>query len=197
MTTRSFGRAAVGLVSLSLLVLSFSSGCAIGVNHFKEDGPSTTMNWDSPTTADVRARFAEAPPRERGWEATTVAAESGGVYHYPLYFEDPFVDKGHGRTDETHPHDVYRGGWEDYVALPYCPARFVGNVLLFPASVVVTPPWTIMESDGRLSKQLLGYDHDATPAHDFVPQAPPAASGEAKPEADKSAPAEPGAPAKK
>ncbi len=179
MTTRHSWKTVLGCTTLGLLAVALSSGCSIAVNHFKEDGPSTTMNWDSPTTADVKARFKEAEPRERGWTATTVAAESGKVYHYPLYLENPFVDKGRAAVHPegwTEPDElnVYRAGWEDYVALPYSPARYMLNVLLFPASTVVTPPWTVMESDGQLSKQLLGYDHDATPSHDFVPQAPPA-----------------------
>ena len=151
-------------------------GCANAVNHFREDGPSVTMAWDSPTAADVQARYQPAAQRTRTWEATTIAAENGAVEHWPLYFEDPFVDKGDGRTDETDPHNVYRAGWEDYVAMPYGLARFTANWLLFPVSVAVTPPWTVMESDGQLSRQLLGYDHDATPVHHYVPQAPPAAT---------------------
>jgi len=170
MTTRRIS------LSLTAMTLLLPLGCAQAVNQFREDGPSVSMAWDSPTAADVQARYQPAPQRTRAWEATTVAAENGAVEHWPLYFEDPFVDKGHGRTDETDPHNVYRGGWEDFVALPYAPARFTANWLLFPVSVVVTPPWTVMESDGRLSRQLLGYDHDATPVHHYVPQAPPAAT---------------------
>jgi hypothetical protein len=144
-------------------------GCTYVPNQFREDGPAVRAQEDSPTTADVKARYAAAEPRQRGWGGTTVCAESGAVAHLPLYFEDPFEDKGHGRTDETDPHNVYRGGWEDYFAMGYCYARFTGNWLLLPASAIVTTPWTIMESDGKLSRQLLGYDHDAerTPHHVF------------------------------
>ncbi len=91
---------------------------------------------------------------------------SGVVEHGPLYFEDPFVDKGAGRTEQTDPGNVYRLGWEDWVALPYGYARHVLNLVALPVSAVVTPPWTRMESDGHLSRQILGYDHDATPAQD-------------------------------
>jgi len=91
------------------------------------------------------------------------APETGAVTHWPLYFEDPFVDKGHGRTDATTPHNVYHLGWEDWLAIPYGAARFTGNWLALPISAIVTPPWTPMESDGKLSKQLLGYDHYAFP----------------------------------
>lgn len=163
----------------ALVVLA---GCAHVPNHFREDGPSATADWDSPTVADLRAQYQPAPVRQRGWPATTVAAESGAVIHWPLYFEDPFEDKGHGRTDRTHPHDVYRGGWEDYVAFPYCFARFTANWLLLPVSAIVTPPWTLMESDGQLSRQILGYDHDAVPIAPWPGFGPPARDVPAQPE---------------
>ena len=51
----------------------------------------------SPTAADICANYEPAEPRHREWETTTVCAASGAVTHWPLYFEDPFEDKGHGR----------------------------------------------------------------------------------------------------
>lgn len=182
----------VGLGISATLAASALCGCRYVPNQFREDGPSVTAQWDSATAADVKARYAPAEQRQRGWPETTLTPESGAVAHLPLYFEDPFEDKGDGRTDETDPHNVYRGGWEDYVAIPYGFGRFTANWLLLPVSAVVTTPWTIMESDGKLSRQLLGYDHDAerTPHHVFQlePQAekgpapeaanPPEAQGE-------------------
>lgn len=157
---RSHGLRVVGLG----LALVLAAGCSIVPNYYKETGPSVTMPWETPTSVDVRERFEPAAQRDREWPETHLAAESGVVEHLPLYFEDPFEDKGHGRTDATDPHNVYRLGWEDWVAMPYGLARFTANWLLLPVSAVVTPPWTVMESDGFLSRQLLGYDHDAIPA---------------------------------
>jgi hypothetical protein len=147
------------LFSLCILHLAFCmvAGCAHVPNQWREDGPSAGADLQSPTVADIRTRYEPAELRRRDWEPRTVSAESGAVTHWPLYFEDPFEDKGHGRSD-------YRLGWEDYVAMPYGYARYTLNWLLFPASVIVTPPWTPMESDGILSRQALGYDHDAAPA---------------------------------
>lgn len=145
----------------SLVVVALLAGCARVPNQFREDGPAATVEWDTPTARDIKARFAPAEPRHREWAAAAVAAESGAIQHEPLYFEDPFEDRGHGRTDASHPLNVHRLGWEDYVALPYGVARFTANWLLLPLSAVVTPPWTEMESDGRLSKQLFFEDHDA------------------------------------
>jgi len=142
-------------------------------NQWREDGPATTAEWDSPTAKDLRANYAPAAQRHRDWDVATVA-EPAAVTHWPLYFEDPFVDKGHGREGLN----KYHIGWEDYLAMPYSYSRFTLNWLMLPASAVVTPPWTLLESDGRLSRQILGYDHDATRAGARAAEASPATPGE-------------------
>lgn len=38
------------------------------------------------------------------------------------------------------------------------------NIITNTTIAAVTPLWALMESDGNLSKQLFGYDHDATRA---------------------------------
>ena len=199
MTMRAIQMWTIGFAAAGLLLAGAGLGCTYVPNQFKEDGPSTTMNWDSPTAMDVKARFHPAAQQQREWSETYVSAESGAVDHLPLYFEDPFVDKGDGRTDETDPHNVYRSGWEDDVAMPYGLARFTANWLLLPVSAIVTTPWTVMQSDGALSKQLLGYDHDAerTPHHIFEagPPTPTAAemqSGETPPPETTTRPSTPG-----
>ncbi len=154
------GRILAGLALGGGLLLA---SCAHSPDQFRETGPSVTAQWDTPTAQDVRARVSPAEPHQRQWEPMVVHAADGAVTHWPLYFEDPFVDKGDGRTDETDPGNVHRLGWEDYVALPYSFGRYTINWIFLPVSAIVTPPWTLMESDGRLSKQLLGYDHDAIP----------------------------------
>jgi hypothetical protein len=143
------------LVAALLLV-----GCAHVPNQWIEDGPATTETWESPTAVDLRANHTPAQQRHRDWETSSLAAEPVVGTHWPLYFEDPFVDKGHGREGLNR----YHIGWEDYVALPYCYARFTLNWLMLPLSATVTPPCVLMESDGRLSRQALGYDHDAARA---------------------------------
>jgi hypothetical protein len=164
---------AVGLAGAVLLGLALW-GCTYVPNQFKEDGPSVFMSWQSPTEVDVRAHYAPAAQEQRGWPETVVAADSGSVPHPPLYFEDPFEDKGDGRTDAKDPHNVYRSGWEDDVALPYCFARFTLNWMLLPASAIVTPPWVVLESDGKVSKQILWRDHDAfATSHTLFEPGPP------------------------
>lgn len=148
------------------LLLPFLPGCSQLINHWREDGPAVTRVWESSTEVDIRSHYAPAPQLTRNWPDSAVTAVNGAVTHWPLYFEDPFVDKGSGNGpfDECGTgRDEYRIGWEDYVAMPYGYARHWANMLLLPVSAVVTPPWTVMESDGFLSRQALGYDHDAVP----------------------------------
>ena len=163
MTVRNVHWRLVGTLALGIVVTGVVTGCVLTPNFYREDGPSVTTQWESPTAVDVLSRCEPAKLCQRDWPARTVTAESDAVQHYPLYFEDPFADKGHGRTDESDPHNVYRLGWEDWVGFPYGIARFTANWLLLPVSAVVTPPWTVMESDGRISRQLIACDHDAAP----------------------------------
>lgn len=134
-------------------------GCAHVPNQWVEDGPATKESWETPTSRDLTMKYQPAEQRRHLGEPLSVSAERGAVDHGPLYLEDPFADKGHGREGSN----VYYIGWEDYVALPYCFARYTLNWLALPVSMVVTPPWTVMESDGEISKQILWYDHDAAP----------------------------------
>ena len=121
-------------------------------------------HYNTPTAQDVRANYPPAPLEVRDeWPPLTYGPASGIVTHWPLYFEDPFVDKGAGRTDCTNPRNVYRLGWEDFVAAPYGLGRHIVNWMFLPASAVVTPPWTVMASDGKLSRRWLA----TTTRHDM------------------------------
>ncbi len=142
---------AAGLAATALLL-----GCsAASPNQYVDDSPATQMEWNSPTATRVLGETEARELRTRDHMPLQAASATHEVTHWPLYFEDPFVDKGSGRDD-------HRLGWEDWVALPYGYSRFTLNWLFLPVSAIVTPPWTLMESDGRLSQQMLGYDHDAT-----------------------------------
>lgn len=157
----------------TLAAMLLLCGCAHVPNQWREDGPSRYEVLASPTGIDLANRVERADLRARDWEAMSVSAHSAGVTHWPIWLEDPFVMKSHGRPEPQR----YYIGWEDYVALPYGYARFTANWLLLPVSMVVQPPWLLMESDGELSEQLLGYDHDAIAAAadaEEEPHAPPA-----------------------
>lgn len=142
----------VGLAALAGSVL-VAGGCAAIPNKFVKDSPSYNMVLASPTSLDVRASHARADQRYRDWELATTASEPVMVIHGPLYFEDPVSDQGASYRN--------RYGWEDFAAVPYSLGRSALNLAALPVSMVVTPPWTPMVSDGLLSEQALGYDHDA------------------------------------
>lgn len=101
-----------------------------------------------------------APRKEtlepRHFEPTPVEPQDGTVAHWPLWWQDPFEDKGSndGKFAVTA---------EDYFYVAYGPARFILNTMAFPVSAWVTKPFTVMCSDGKLSQQALGYDHDPIP----------------------------------
>jgi hypothetical protein len=139
----------LGLVVSTVLL----SGCQLMVNPFRDE----LAGRQEMTTASVEgARAAKTTPtvRQRDYAPFELHAEGDGVTHGPLYFEDPFEDKGS---------EDGRFAWtgEDYLQFVYWRGRFLLNTLFFPVSAVVTPPWTVMESDGRVSREALGWDHDA------------------------------------
>jgi len=152
---------------VTVALLALVAGCAHVPNQWVEDGPATRELWESPSARDILQRQrSQLQPKPR-WDAElTLAAADGSVTHWPLYFEDPFVDKGHGRSGLN----KYHLGWEDVVASVYGYARHTLNWLLLPASVAVEPPWTLMVSDGELSRQPFGrIDHDAAVARRVRP----------------------------
>jgi hypothetical protein len=121
-------------------------GCQHIVNVYQDETiPSDAITTPTPP-----------PPHMRpgDWPAVEAVGHGGTVSHWPLWFEDPFEDKGSddGRFAVT---------WEDYVAWPYTTGRWLVDFLALPVSIVVTPPFTIMSSDGVLSRQLIGFCHDA------------------------------------
>ena len=139
----------------AVLSLCVAAGCQHIINPFRDDLPTV----DEVTTASVEgARTAPRQPSapRRDFEALGVYAQDGTVDHWPLWWEDPFEDKGSqdGRFAWT---------MEDYFYVAYGPGRFILNTMAFPVSAYVTKPATVMCSDGKVSRQKLGYDHDAVP----------------------------------
>jgi hypothetical protein len=142
---------AAGLGCLGVLAV----GCQHMVNPFRDDLPATS---DVTTASVAGARAAPSRPTvaPRGYEPQPIEAQNGTVAHWPLWWEDPFEDQG--SEDGT-----FAWTAEDYLCVAYGPARFLLNTMAWPVSAVVTPPWTVMCSDGKLSRQALGYDHDVAP----------------------------------
>ena len=76
-------------------------------------------------------------------------------------------------ADRDAPNNEFAWNWVDYFHMPYGPGRMIFvNAAFWPISAVVTPPGTLMESNGRIDKGLLWYDHDAKRC-DSVTREPP------------------------
>ncbi len=132
---------------------------AAGCQHLFNPYEDELAGLSEPTTASVEgAGAAPSQPtlQPRGFEPFLVETQDGSVAHWPLWWEDPFEDKG---SED----DLFAWTWEDYLGIPYGSGRFLLNTMGFPVSAYLTKPFTVMCSDGRLSRQALGYDHDATP----------------------------------
>jgi hypothetical protein len=123
------------------------------INPWRDDTPRAA-DVSTPSTRGVEASGVPAAQRSTDYEPQYVRAQDGTVAHWPLWWEDPFVDKG---SED----DQFAWTEEDYLAMPYGLGRFILNTMGWPVSVVVTPPWVVMGSNGVLSRQALGYDHDA------------------------------------
>ena len=137
----------------AVLLLAIAAGCNEYINPWQDE----TAGPEAVTTASVegaRAYQADELMRDRGYEPTVAMAQDGTVRHFPLWWEDPFVDRGSNDGE-------FRWTWEDYFAMPYSLGRFDLNTLAIPVSAVVQPPVPLMASDGVTSRQALGFDHDA------------------------------------
>jgi hypothetical protein len=130
-----------------------TAGCSECVNPWADDLPRAA-DVTTPSVEGVRAADRQPARRTGAMQPSQIEPQPGVVTHWPLWWEDPFVDKG--SEDGQFAMTV-----EDYIALPYGLGRFILNTMAFPVSATVTPPGTIMGSDGVLSRQALGYDHDA------------------------------------
>lgn len=150
------GRGSGWIVALFVAGVVGCGGCQHMVNPYIDDLP-VTSELTTASVAGARAAAVQPARPGRDFAAVQVGPQDGTVDHWPLWWEDPFEDKG---SDD----DQFAWTAEDYLAMCYGPGRFlVANTFFFPLSAYVTKPFTIMCSDGRLSRQALGYDHDAIP----------------------------------
>lgn len=141
----------------SVMLGGVAMGLVMGCSHYPNMFEDPYANQPPVTTASVEAvQAADVPPSiqdRHGVEKIRVSAD-GSVVHGPLYFEDPTEECGSedGRFSVTS---------EDYLWIVYWRARFLVNLVAFPVSVVDTPPWEQMVSDGRLSCCGRGRQFDA------------------------------------
>ncbi len=133
-----------------LVLLATACSQPPAVNPWVDD----SLSRDAATTpsADAVLSSGHAPiVRDRGLTLMPAPNVTGDVPHYPLWWEDPFEDKGDG--DQT-----YAWTWQDYAGMPYGLGRYILNTIAWPVSAVVTPPGTTLVSDGTVPP---GRDHDA------------------------------------
>lgn len=151
-------------------------GCAHINNPCKDSGAAIDADMTTPSAAGYQGRAEFGRAARRDWAPAEVRYENGAVSHWPLWFEDPFEDKGNRFRpveDRDAPDVEFALNWVDYLHMGYGPARmFFVNTVGWPISAMVTPPGTLLESDGRIDKGLLCYDHDAKRS-DSVAREPP------------------------
>jgi hypothetical protein len=155
-----------GLFFAALAAAAFC-GCAHVNNPFVDSGAAVEPEMTTASTAGYEAAPEQKRPAvqpQRTWPTSDVVRENGAVSHWPLWFEDPFENKGNGYTpvaDRDAPDIVFAWNWVDYLAMPYSPGRMIFvNTPGLPISAIVTPPGTLMESDGYISKDWSGYNFD-------------------------------------
>src|SRR5262245_29004185 len=129
---------ALGICFLSL-------GCAQVNNPWKDS--SLAINDDMCTPSSVaysqpKAEFAAETRRD--WSGTEVEYPNGAVTHWPLWFEDPFEDRGNTDVPMTDPaaqrdlpDNQFTWNWVDYFHMAYGPAREILNAAGWPISAVV------------------------------------------------------------
>ncbi len=166
-SSRFDSRLAVVRLVLSALVSAawVVAGCAQMNNPFKDSSAAIDEQMTTPSTEGYRSGEQSGVPVRRQWAESRVVYANGAVTHWPPWFEDPFESKGNAYVqpaDRDAPDNQFAWNGLDYLDIGYSPGRLLVNIAGFPASIVVNPPGTLMESDGILSPGLLGYDHDAT-----------------------------------
>ncbi len=153
-------------VAACALAISISAGCAQLNNPWSDSSALIDADMTTPTTEGYKGSSEFGGPIRRSCEGSEVRYANGSVTHWPLWWEDPFEDKGNREQppasgNESEADNQFVVTWVDYVGLGYSPARMFLNTIGWPISAVVTPPGTLMESDGRISKGLVWHDHDA------------------------------------
>lgn len=130
------------------------------VNPWRDDSISNET-WTTPSEQGVLASGRAPVVRRLDTPAVEAPLAREGVPHYPLWWEDPFEDKGDGDRQ-------FAWTYADYLDMPYSYGRWLLNTVAWPVSAIVTPPGTPMVSDGHV-----GRDHDAAPGKSPDPTAGP------------------------
>ena len=141
-----------------VLIVGSTTGCRT-CQMPCDNRPAMAVDVTTPS-ADA-ARAAEVTPREpitRSFATAEVKAKDGTVAHGPLFYEDPFESEccDDGRFAVT---------GLDHLSWVLGTGRFVVDSVLYPVSMVVTPHWRTMASDGVSSRCVIGLEpQDASAA---------------------------------
>lgn len=108
----------------------------------------------TPSVDGVHAAGVVPVPHDRGFTTVNAKVVDGSVTHGPLLFEDGF-------TDTWTADDSFAVDGIDLVQWIVWRGRFAVNLVTAGASMIVTPPWQVMVSDGRPSRRILGESYDA------------------------------------
>jgi hypothetical protein len=155
-------RSKIEVNSVKLTVLAWGAiaglvtGCSstLIVHPFQDELVLHPVSATTASAEGVRAANLTPTMRVREHAPKEIRSFDGSVTHGPLFFEDPFEENGS---------DDGQFAWtgEDYLQWWYWRGRFLVNAILSPWSVVDTPPWTVMVSDGEPSRRVIGHLHDA------------------------------------
>lgn len=123
-------------------VLLMGTGCAGHKSSLTQGLAATTASAEA-----VRAAVATPSPARANRDTNfSVSAKSGSVTHTPVYFRS---DAEHRDDNDA---DFGISGEDLYLWIPEAAGFFI-SIALHPIDVVITPPWTQMESDGRRVKR--------------------------------------------
>jgi len=128
-------------------------GCQLTQNPFADELVGQ-QRVSTPSVDAARAAAVQTAAAEAHGQTKSLPMIDGSVTHGPLYFEDPFEDTGS---------DDGKFAWtgEDYLWMFSWRGRYLVNAVAFPVSCAVTPPWTVMVSDGNPSPRAFHEQHDA------------------------------------
>lgn len=109
----------------------------------------TTPSVDEALAASTTHRNARRPITP-----SHLKSQDGSVTHGPLYFEDN--DEAVYREDDSSAKNS-----NDFLCFFVENSRFILNSLFYPISVLDTPHWSQMASDGIPSRMVFGVEQDA------------------------------------
>lgn len=141
---------------LSVLAISLvlsGVGCSLHSTQMTDELPDhsvvTTPSVDEAMAASTTHRDARRPITP-----SHLKSQDGSVSHGPLYFEDDdeaAFSEDHFSAKKTN----------EFLCMFVENSRFILNTVFYPISVLDTPHWSRMASDGIPSRMVFGVKQDA------------------------------------